>query len=166
MSDDAQRTRTFSWVDPRMSSNAAKQTDGRHFLERVMRGEIHRPPIADLFDLVITDVEAGTVTFQMVAKEYMYNPIGSLHGGAISTLLDSVIGCAVHSSLPAGRGYTSLDLHVRFLRAITVDSGLLTAVGRVISAGRKTATGEGTLHDASGKLCATATSSCLLFDVE
>src|SRR5271166_65433 len=129
MSQDDSRTRTFSWRDPRELSRAALAESGFSFLDAFVRGLLARPPIADLFEMTLASVEAGTVTFRMQPKEYMYNPIGTVHGGAISTILDSAIGCAVHSTLPAGKGYTTLDLQVRFLRAVTLESGELTAVG-------------------------------------
>jgi uncharacterized protein (TIGR00369 family) len=101
----------------------------------------------------------------MRPREFHYNPIGSVHGGVISMLLDTAAGCAVHTTLPVGLGYTSLDLNARFLRPVTEASGMLRCDGRVISKGRQTALGEAHLFDAAGKLVAHATSTCLIFPI-
>jgi len=97
---------------------------------------------------------------------WQYNPIGSVHGGVVATLLDSAAGCAVHSRLSAGTAYTSLDLAVRFLRPVTVDTTTLTCTGEVLSVGRRTALAEARLTDSAGRLFAHATSTCLLIPVE
>jgi uncharacterized protein (TIGR00369 family) len=110
----------------------------------------------------LVSVDAGTVVFALDPAEYHYNPIGSVHGGVYATLLDSAAGCAVHSMLPAGVGYTSLDLSVKFLGAVRVGSGALTCTGTVTHLGKRTALAEARLQDASGRLLATATSSCLI----
>lgn len=91
-----------------------------------------------------------------------YNPLGTVHGGVIATLLDTAAGCSVHSTLAAGEAYTSLDLTVKYLRPVTAESGRLRAVGRVVSRGRRTALAEAQLFDAGGRLVAHATSSCML----
>ena len=96
-------------------------------------------------------------------QTFHYNPLGGVHGGMISTLLDTAAGCAVHSSLDVGQGYTSLDLTVKFLRPVTVESGQLTCVGTVLSRGRRTALAEAQLTDENGRLLAHATSSCMIF---
>jgi uncharacterized protein (TIGR00369 family) len=110
----------------------------------------------------LESVEPGTAVFTMTPSESHYNPIGSVHGGVYATLLDSAAACAVHSKLPAGVGYTSLDLSVRFLGAISVDTGPVRCTGTVIHLGRRTALAEARLTSGSGKLLATATSSCLI----
>jgi uncharacterized protein (TIGR00369 family) len=104
------------------------------------------------------------VVFGMTPAEFHYNPIGSVHGGVYSTLLDSAAGCAVHSLLPAGTGYTSQDLSVRFLAAIRVNTGPVRCTGTVRHLGRRTALAEATLETTSGKLLATATSNCLILN--
>lgn len=101
----------------------------------------------------------------MPAVEHLFNPLGSVHGGSLATLLDSLMGCAVHSALPLGRGYTTLEFKVNFLRAATESSGLLSAVGQVVHAGRQQAVAEARLSDASGRLLAIASTTCLLFDL-
>jgi uncharacterized protein (TIGR00369 family) len=110
-------------------------------------------------------VEDGRVVFTMPAREYHYNPLGTVHGGVLATLLDTATGCAVHSTLPAGFGYTSLDLTTKFLRPVTVASGTLRCEGTVINRGRTTALSEARLYDEADRLVAYATSSCMIFDL-
>jgi uncharacterized protein (TIGR00369 family) len=123
------------------------------------------PPPPIMATLGFTDLrpERGRVVVEMPAAEFHYNPLGGVHGGVISALLDTAAGCAVHSTLEAGEGYTSLDLTVKFLRPVTVDSGLLTAEGLVLQRGRRTALAQAQLTDGQGKLVAHATSSCMIF---
>ncbi len=130
-----------------------------------MAGEIPPPPAVALLDIDLVAAEAGRVTMTMRAQEYLYNPLGSVHGGLIATLMDSVMGCAVHSTLPLGRGFTTLEIKVNYLRAVTEASGLVTAVGRVVHSGRQQAVAEASLIDEASRLCATATTTCLLFDL-
>ena len=108
-------------------------------------------------------VERGSVSVELTAETRHYNPLGSVHGGVISTLLDTAAGCSVHSTLAVGEGYTSLDLTVKFLRPVTVDSGTAAGGGTVLQRGRRTALAEAQLYDASGRLVAHATSSCMIF---
>jgi uncharacterized protein (TIGR00369 family) len=109
--------------------------------------------------------EEGSVTVTLDPQEFHYNPLGTMHGGVISTLLDTAAACSVHTTLPAGVGYTSLDLNVKFLRPVTLASGRLTCTGTVIQRGRRTALAEARLTDGQGRLAAQAMSSCLLFDL-
>jgi uncharacterized protein (TIGR00369 family) len=111
----------------------------------------------------ITHVEPGHVVFALEPAEWMYNPIGSVHGGIAATILDSSLGCAIHTTLPAGVGYTTSDLQVRFVRSLSADSGRVLAESRVVHAGRRLATAEGKLFaEADGKLFAHASTSCLI----
>jgi uncharacterized protein (TIGR00369 family) len=113
--------------------------------------------------LEIRSSELGVVTFALIPGELHYNPYGMVHGGVAATLLDTVMGCAVHSLLPAGVGYTTLDISVRYQRAVTVDTGAVLATGTVLHSGRRTATAEGRLvAEATGRLLATATSTLLI----
>ena len=107
--------------------------------------------------------EEGRVVVTMRAQEFHYNPLGGVHGGVLATLLDTAAACAVHTTLPAGVGYTSLDLTTKFLRPVTVDSGLLRCEGTVIQRGRRTALAQAQLTDEPGRLLAHATTSCLIF---
>jgi uncharacterized protein (TIGR00369 family) len=122
------------------------------------------PPVgvAELLGMRPVTVEHGTVTFACDADPRFANPMGTVHGGIIATLLDSALGCAVQTVLPDGAGYTTLSLELKYLRPVTVDAGELRATGTVVHAGRRQATAEGHLIDASGRLLATATSTCLV----
>jgi uncharacterized protein (TIGR00369 family) len=161
---DPSRTRSYAWPDPAVDPERLAAMTGMEMFAAMNRGELPTPPI--MATLGVRSVEAtaeGHVTVLMEAAEYHYNPLGSMHGGVISTLLDTAAACAVHSTLPAGMAYTSLDLNVRFLKPVTVASGLLRAEGVVLSRGRTTALGEGRLFDQAGRLVAHATSTCLIF---
>jgi uncharacterized protein (TIGR00369 family) len=105
------------------------------------------------------------VVMRLTPAEYHYNPIGTMHGGILATLLDSVMGCAVHSTLPKGRAYTSLEIKVNYVRAVTNESGELSAEGNVVHGGRRSAVAEAKVVDAKGRLCATASTTCLVFDL-
>lgn len=123
-----------------------------------------RPGIGVSLDFKLVDVQEGFVTFEGTPGEHAYNPIGSIHGGYAATLLDSACGCAVHSKLSATQAYTTLDLKVSYLKAMTKDTGPVRAEGRVISMGRRVAFAEATLKDANGKIYATATSTLLVIE--
>jgi uncharacterized protein (TIGR00369 family) len=113
--------------------------------------------------MTAVSVREGTVEFRCLPDESAYNPIGVVHGGLVCTLLDSVAGCAVHSTLSAGVGYTSLEIKVSYLRPIRHDGGELTAIGRVTKSGRRAAFADGEVRDEDGRLVATASSTCLVF---
>ncbi|MFJ4835942.1 PaaI family thioesterase [Streptomyces sp. NPDC088747] len=159
------RTRTYEWEDPAVTASAVGRAAGLDFLRDVQAGRLPGPPIAATMDFTLDEVAEGRAVFSLTPGEEHYNPIGSVHGGVYATLLDSAAGCAVQSTLPAGMGYTSLDLTVKFLRRITVDTGRVRAVGTVVNRGRQTALAEATLLDAKDRLLAHATSSCMLFPV-
>lgn len=144
------------------TATAARASAGVDVLRAVVAGELPGPPIADTLGFDLIEVEPGRVVFAFEPAEYHYNPIGSVHGGVYATLLDSATGCAVHSMLPAGVGYTSLDLTVKFLRAITLDTGRVTCVGTVTHLGGRTALAEARLLDAEDRLLGTASSSILV----
>src|ERR1044072_3465726 len=138
---------------------------GIDFLREVQAGRLPRGPISNTVDFALDEVEPGRAVFSLIPGEEHYNPIGSVHGGVFATLLDSAAGCAVQSTLPQGMAYTSLDLTVKFLRPITVDTGPVRAIGTVVSKGRQTALAQAQLVDAKDRLLAHATSSCMLFPV-
>lgn len=159
------RSRTFEWADPAGNAALIGQRSGLDLLRAMIAGELPVPPVMQLIGASRLEAEEGRVSVEMTAQEFHYNPLGSVHGGVLSTLLDTAAGCAVHSTLPAGVGYTSLDLSVKFLRPVTTDSGLLRCEGTVLSRGRRTALAEARLTDGRGRLAAHATSSCLIFEV-
>ena len=159
------RRRVVEWADPKALAAVGRQRSGLAFLQAILAGEILPPPIVLLLGIEMVSAERGRVVMRMAAGEHLYNPLGSIHGGAIATLFDTAMGCAVHSTLDIGRGYTTLEIKVNYLRAATLASGLLTATGEVIHAGRQQAVAEARLHDAAGRLYATASTTCLLFDL-
>jgi uncharacterized protein (TIGR00369 family) len=143
----------------------AGRRPGLDLLRAMANGELPPPPILALIDIERMTADDGQVTFWLRPQEFHYNPIGSVHGGVIATMLDSAAGCSVHSTLPAGVGYTTLDLSIKYLKPVTMRSGLLRAEGSVLSKGRRTALAEARLLDERDALLAHATSSCLLFDM-
>jgi uncharacterized protein (TIGR00369 family) len=140
-----------------------KALSGLEFMRGIADGRLPRPPISELMGFVAAEVEEGRIVFLGTPGAQHYNPIGSVHGGYAATLLDSCMGCAVHSSLPAGMGYTTLELKVSYLRAMTIDTGVVRAEGRVIGSGRRAAFAEGSLTDQKGRILGHATTTCLIF---
>ncbi len=159
------RERTTTWQDPSISAAQVGREPGLAMLEAVRDGRIPPPPIAETMGFHLEVVEDGRAVFSLEPGEHHYNPIGSVHGGVFATLLDSAAGCAVHSTLPAGVGYTSVDLNVKFLRGMSAGTGQVSCEGRVVHRGRRMVLAEATLTDGTGRLLATATSSCLLIDL-
>ena len=139
--------------------------DGLGFLHAMLRGELHFPPIMETLNFTLLEAEKGRAVFQGTPIFAHYNPLGSVHGGWFCTVLDSAVGCAVHSTLPRGKGYTTLELKVNMIRPLTENSGPVRAEGRIIHTGGQTAVAEGTLFDSAGKLYASATTTCLIFDI-
>lgn len=162
---DTARTRTFSWSDPALNASELGRRSGLEVLRAMIAGELPPPPIMSTLGIERIIADEGRVTVVMPVREYHYNPLGTVHGGVLATLLDTATGCAVHSVLPAGVGYTTLDLTTKFLKPVTVRSGTLRGEGTVIARGRRTALAEARLTDERGDLVAHATSSCLLFEI-
>ncbi|MCC7347997.1 MAG: PaaI family thioesterase [Variibacter sp.] len=129
----------------------------------IVDGTMPAPPIAETLGFRLVEVEKGRALFQGVPEFRHYNPIGVVHGGYAATLLDSAVGCAVHTTLARGEGYTTLELKINLVRAITKDTGRLSAEGRIIHRGRTVGTADGTLRDGAGKLYAHATTTCMIF---
>ena len=159
------RTRTVTWQDPHAAAAAGRRMAGIDYLRAMMDGTLPVPPALLTLGATMATVDDSRVTMAMEPGEYLYNPLGTVHGGMIAILLDSVMGCAVHATLPAGRGYTTLEFKVNFIRPVSIRTGTVTGVGTVIHAGRRSAVAEGRLLDASGRLYATASTTCLLFDL-
>ncbi|MFE4252638.1 PaaI family thioesterase [Streptomyces sp. NPDC056910] len=160
------RTRTYEWEDPALTAAAVGQSSGLDFLREMQAGRLPAAPVSATVDFRLEEVEKGRAVFSLVPGEEHYNPIGSVHGGIYATLLDSAAGCAVQSTLPQGVAYTSLDLTVKFLRRITVDTGRVRAIGTVVSSGRQTALAQAQLVDATDRVLAHATSTCMLFPLQ
>ncbi len=148
-----------------MTDKVKEAPDGFEQLRTMLAGNLKAPMGEKLgFDLV--ELERGRVVFEGTPDRSVYNPLGSVHGGYASTLLDSACGIAVHSKLGPNRGHTTLELKVSFVRGLSDRSGTVRATGTVISVGRRVAFAEATLHDGEGRLCATATSTLLVFEME
>jgi len=140
------------------------QRPGLDLLRGILSGELSGAPIAKVLNFASILVDPGHVIFEGTPTADFFNPIGSVHGGWSATLLDSCVACAVHSMLPAGKGYTTVELKINFVRAVMPDNGPLRAEGKVIHVGGRIGTAEGRLSDASGRLYAHATTTCLIFD--
>jgi uncharacterized protein (TIGR00369 family) len=136
---------------------------GLDFLRGILEGQVPRPPISDTLNFYLVEVERGRAVFQGTPKAAYLNPLGSIHGGWIATLLDSCMACAVHTLVPAGQGYTTVEFKLNCVRPIMPDTGPLRAEGKVINGGRTIATSDGRLVDANGKLYAHGTETCLIF---
>lgn len=156
------RSRVVQWRDPMVSAAAVPALSGLEFLQKMMRGELPAPPIADVLGFRLTRAERGLVVFEFEPEEFHYNPIGVVHGGMAGILLDSAMGCCVQSTLPAGTLYTTLEYKVNLTRAIQAKTGRLSAEGRIVHAGSRVATAEGRLTDGSGKIYAHASTTCIV----
>jgi uncharacterized protein (TIGR00369 family) len=159
------RERLVRWEDHKRIAEAGRGRDGRSLLAAVVAGDLPAPPVAQLVGFSLDEVDEGTAALSMEPQECHYNPLGAVHGGIIATLLDSAMGLAVHSRLAAGRSYTTLEIKVNYLRGVTIETGRVRVTGRVLHFGRQTAMAEASLVDGAGKLCAQASSTCLLFDL-
>jgi uncharacterized protein (TIGR00369 family) len=157
------RSRTITWEDPLESFGSAAGMSGLEYLQAIRDGRIPKPPIAELMGIEGVEAEEGRAVFSVMPAEYHYNPIGLVHGGLAMTLLDSAMGCAVQTLLPAGSGYTTLEVKVNFARAITRDTGRVVCEATVVHPGRTVATAEGrVIAEATGKLLAHGTTTCLI----
>ena len=160
-----EQSRVVTWRDPITTQATAASMSGLSFWRAVADGHLPPPPIGDLLRMRLVEVHKGRITFSCAPDASMYNALGMVHGGVVCTLLDTVAGSAMHSTLPEGVGYTSVEIKVNYLKAVTVASGPLTAVGTVIKAGSRIGFTEGKVIDASGNLVATASSTLLVVDL-
>lgn len=158
------RSRTYTWEDPIALRDAGAGLSGLDYLNQVFARNLPPPPIAATMDFSGAEVEEGRAVFVGQPSEFLYNPIGLVHGGFAMTMLDSAMGCAVHTTLAAGEGYTSVETSVNFVRPITLDTGRVRCEGKVLHRGRNVATAEGRLiAESTGKLLAHGTTTCLVF---
>ncbi|MBS0547308.1 MAG: PaaI family thioesterase [Proteobacteria bacterium] len=148
-----------------VSIEQARALDGLALMTGVMNGTYPAPPITQALGFWMDEVEAGRVVFAYEPKFDHYNPLGSVHGGIAATLLDSVMGCCIHTMLKAGTGYTTVEIKVNYVRAMTDKTGPVRAEGKVINVGSRIATSEGRLVDSKGKLLAHGTTTCLVFPI-
>ncbi len=149
----------YGILDP----DVLKSLSGLELLRGWSDGSLPSAPIAHTLGFHLAEVEEGRALFVGRPHWGLYNPIGSVHGGYAATLLDSCMSCAVHSTLPAGTGYTTAEIKVNFVRAISADSGEIRAEGKLIHPGRRLATSEGRITDAQGRLLAHGTATCFVF---
>ncbi|MHA6915828.1 PaaI family thioesterase [Ralstonia pseudosolanacearum] len=134
-------------------------------LDAMMSGELPYPPMNETMNMTLLEVDDGRAVFQGIPLQQHYNPLGTVHGGWFATLLDSALGCAVQTSLPAGRSYTTAELRMNIVRPVSHKTGPLRAVATVVHSGRQMATAEARVEDANGKLYAHATTTCFILDV-
>ena len=146
-----------------ITTEILKQYSGVDLLTGMMQGRLPMAPITRELGMRIVEVEKGRVVFQSTPELRFYNPLGSVHGGFLATMLDSAMACAIHSTLDAGIGYTTIEFKITFLRPVTDQTGPVRAEGKIISVGRRVGASEGSLLDAGGKVLAHATTSCLIF---
>jgi uncharacterized protein (TIGR00369 family) len=143
----------------------ARTIDGLTLFTEMAAGRLPAPPICEALGFRLGHVEHGRVVFDYTPSLAHYNPLGTVHGGVAATLLDSVMGCCIHTTLKAGTGYTTLEIKVNYVRAMSDKTGPVKAEGRIINVGSRIATSEGRLVDASGKLLAHGTTTCLIFPI-
>ncbi len=146
-----------------VSPDILKSYDGLGFLKAIIGGALPQPPISELLGFHLAEAETGRAVFEGLPEFRHYNPIGTVHGGLAATLLDSALGCAIFSTLIKGDAWTTLELKINFVRALTKDTGRVRAEGRIIHRGRTLATSEGDIKDSAGKLYAHATTTCMIF---
>jgi uncharacterized protein (TIGR00369 family) len=156
------RELTVAWSDPAALAAAGAAMSGLEFLRAIRDGRLSAPPFAMLLGFRLVEVDTGHAVFEVLPGEQHYNPIGVVHGGLAMTLLDSAMGCAVHTHMPAGGGYTTLEAKTNLTRPISAQTGLLRAVGKVLHVGSRVATAEGRLLDGAGKLYAHASTTCMV----
>ena len=154
------------WGEPGVIPLETMRTmSGMEVFAAIRDGRLPTPPIGRVLDFVAIEFEPGRMVFQGTPSAAHYNPLGSVHGGYAATLLDSCVGCAIHTMLPAGKGYTTLELKINYIRAMSERTGPVRAEGKTISVGGQVATAEGRLTDSAGRLLAFATTTCLVFPI-
>lgn len=161
-SSDENRTRRYGWKDPKIGADAARRMSGRDYMTAVMKGELPAGPIMDTLAFRLVEVGDGRCVFECEPGEFVYNAIGSVHGGIPATLIDSAASCAVHTQLPAGTGYTTINLSLDMIKGITDRVGKLRCEGRVVRAGARIAVADAELKGADGTLHARGTATCLI----
>lgn len=163
MTASAERTRTVTWQDPVAALPSAAGMSGLEFMTAIVEGRFPPPPIMITMGMTGGEVAEGKAVFFGEAGEFLYNPIGVVHGGFAMTILDSAMGCAVHTTLAVGERYTTLETKVNFVRSVTTDTGRVRCEGVVVHRGGRVATAEGKLFaETTGKLLAHGTTTCLV----
>jgi uncharacterized protein (TIGR00369 family) len=158
----ATRERLVRWEDPAASLEIVRTSAGIEALRALVEGRAAPPPIAVLMNIRLVEVAEGHAVFEGEPGEEHYNPIGSVHGGFALTIMDSALGCSIHTMLPAGVGYTTSDVQVRFIRGMTKDTGTVRCEGTALHVGRSTAVAEAKLYDRERRLLAVGTTTCAI----
>lgn len=161
-----QRQATITWDDPITGASAALTMSGLDYITALKAGKYPPPPIARLFQMDMIEVAEGWVVFTAQPVEYTYNPIGMVHGGYATTVMDGAMGCAVHTTLPQGMAYGTTQINSHLVRAITLQVGILRCEAKVLHSGKQIATAEAYLRDENGKLYAHGTSTCAIFPIQ
>jgi uncharacterized protein (TIGR00369 family) len=159
-----ERSKTITWDDPKRSRREARRLSGAEFFDAMRRGKIPEPPFGKLLGIDLFDAGEGRFMMSLQPQEVHYNPMGCVHGGILATLLDSVMSASVHTSLPAGKGYLTTEITVKFLRPVFEVTGEIMAEGRLVSSDGRTALAEGKIVDSLDIVYATATASCFVYD--
>lgn len=162
MSKETIKTHTIEWQDPLAAAGEGFNLSGLEYLQKITAGEIPPPPMMILMNGRPAKLEKGCVVFEAEPQEYHYNPLGSIHGGYAATMLDSVMGCAIHTMLEPQVGYTTLEIKVNYIRPLSAKTGILTCEGKVIHVGGRIATAEGRILGKDGKLYAHGTTTCFI----
>ncbi|RYE38554.1 MAG: PaaI family thioesterase [Hyphomicrobiales bacterium] len=162
--DDEQAVRSRLGAPAAAPQEQVVACSGMEMFEAIFAGDLPSPPIGDTLGFIPIHMELGVAVFQGRPQRRHYNPLGTVHGGWFATLLDSAVGCAVHTTLPAGKGFTTLELKVNMIRPLTDQVPLVRAEGKIVHAGRQIATAEGRIVGPDGRLYAHATTTCLIFD--
>jgi uncharacterized protein (TIGR00369 family) len=162
MTAETERRTTIEWSDPLPLAQAGRSMPGIEFLRAIRDRRLPAPPIAKLMGFELVEVDVGHAVFEILPGERHYNPIGVVHGGLAMTLLDSAMGCAVQTHMPAGTAYTTLEAKTNLVRAITAQTGKLRAIGKTVHVGKRMATAQGRLEDAAGKLYAHSSTTCMV----
>jgi uncharacterized protein (TIGR00369 family) len=160
------RIHTVTWEDPHVSARDAASISGLDYMRAIKDGKIKPPPAAMLIGYQLREIEVGRVVFELEPAEYHYNPFASVHGGIMSTVLDSAMTSAILTTLPAGVGCSTLEIKVNFVRPVTNRTGVVRCEGKVVHGGNRIAIAEGRITDSRDKLCAFAVSTCMIFRVE
>lgn len=168
MSDEPkpERSKLVTWDDPRRAAREARRMSGAEFFDAMRRGKIPEPPFGKLLGMDMFDAGEGHFMMSLQPQEVHYNPMGCVHGGILATLLDSVMSAAVHTALPAGRGYLTSEISVKFLRPVFQGTGEIMAEGHLVSLEGTVATAEGKIFDSGDSVYATATARCTVFDTQ
>jgi uncharacterized protein (TIGR00369 family) len=155
---------TRNETDRMTLAETRRSLSGIEFFRKMMAGELPRPPMLELLDIRLAEVEEGRVVFTALADERFYNGTGVAHGGFAATLLDTALGCSINSAMPAGRRFTTLELKVNLTRPLTREAGIVRCEARVVHVGGRTAVSEGRIVDQNGKLYALGTTTCIVVE--